>query len=1040
MYMNFKNGNILSLTVTNFQTFKKQKFTFGPALNLIAAPNGSGKSSIANSIAFLFNGTPKTIGKSKVITEFIRFENKEAEIEGEIFYMEKIYNLKRKITFHGSTYFINNSIVSKTDYHKFLDTLNINVNNLCNFLPQERVVEFCRMSPSELLEEFLKSTDVDMTRLKQLYEDMSSISNKLESIEKQKEIAQNNYNILKNNMEAFKERENNEEKLKKLSFIKVQMEYENLKKLYNNVKQEIMIINSRREEILNKEIEIKNEIKIKEENEEFQKYNSNCQILKSQNLKISEISNLIKKRNHENELLKLDMDNKNKKIEEKRIDLEKRKAELSLYKEKLEKSKIEKEQEINIFIKKVDSIYNNPELSEFLTQKNFNIPQNITRSDQLEQIIPSTRIFEEKIQNLEYQIAQMRVDSEKIQKEYEELQIQQKSYLEFGHQRMEMLKNYSKQTYEGVKWLRENKHMFKEEILEPCYLHINIKKEYSDIVETFLSYQGLTTFIVKNDEDFKKFTLEVKDKLDLGVNVATMSKFISERFSDEDLKYFNFDGVVSDFIECRQEYKDFLNSIGWLNCVPVSKNEIFYYEHGVKKPAYEEDVFKKFSSLKRITINGRYSEIKRNKYGIDFIINTNRISSKETFSFPKVDLNYINSQLSYLNNQREQNKIKMEKILETRIELQKKKNFIKNECNMEKVSKLIYFYNTNLSNISHIEQEISKFDVSSFENAIFKIKEEISKNENYLYKFINQLEDLLDFENLPNFDFEKFNDLKLDLENLNKSLILNNLQKEQDTSNLNFYESLKRNHKIKLEELKDKIKLMKSYDISELVDLPKVMMEIEAEISKIQTKLDLSSKNNQLLNDYKDKEKQLNDIEKYIDDINNNKNNIVKRYEEEKEKISAQIYNHLAPVNQVFKDLFRKFNFEGQISLDTSNEDWELKVLVKFRQNEELQKLSASRQSGGEKSLTTILFLLALQQCEEAPFRLVDEINQGMDSYNEKKVFEILKEMSNNSQFFIITPKLVDDLVFSENTNAIIVYGGPGITKDIENYVKSVLN
>ena len=69
----------------------------------------------------------------------------------------------------------------------------------------------------------------------------------------------------------------------------------------------------------------------------------------------------------------------------------------------------------------------------------------------------------------------------------------------------------------------------------------------------------------------------------------------------------------------------------------------------------------------------------------------------------------------------------------------------------------------------------------------------------------------------------------------------------------------------------------------------------------------------------------------------------------------------------------------------------------------------------------------------------MDEINQGMDAYNERMVFEILKEMSSQSQFFIITPKLVDGLVFSDDTNSIILYGGAGITKDLENYAVGLL-
>lgn len=49
---------------------------------------------------------------------------------------------------------------------------------------------------------------------------------------------------------------------------------------------------------------------------------------------------------------------------------------------------------------------------------------------------------------------------------------------------------------------------------------------------------------------------------------------------------------------------------------------------------------------------------------------------------------------------------------------------------------------------------------------------------------------------------------------------------------------------------------------------------------------------------------------------------------------------------------------------------------VKFREAEELQVLNAQRQSGGERSVSTILYLVALQDVAACPFRVVDEINQ----------------------------------------------------------------
>ena len=53
-----------------------------------------------------------------------------------------------------------------------------------------------------------------------------------------------------------------------------------------------------------------------------------------------------------------------------------------------------------------------------------------------------------------------------------------------------------------------------------------------------------------------------------------------------------------------------------------------------------------------------------------------------------------------------------------------------------------------------------------------------------------------------------------------------------------------------------------------------------------------------------------------------------------------------------------------------------VQIRVKFRDNEDLQALTAHRQSGGERSVSTMLYLMALQGITSCPFRVVDEINQ----------------------------------------------------------------
>ena len=108
--------------------------------------------------------------------------------------------------------------------------------------------------------------------------------------------------------------------------------------------------------------------------------------------------------------------------------------------------------------------------------------------------------------------------------------------------------------------------------------------------------------------------------------------------------------------------------------------------------------------------------------------------------------------------------------------------------------------------------------------------------------------------------------------------------------------------------------------------------------------------------------------------------------------------------------------------------DASVRLRVRFREGEQLQTLDGSRQSGGERSVATILYLVAMQRVASAPFRVVDEINQGMDPNNERAVFGVLAEAAGAAgtpQCFLLTPKLLPDLPYSDSVTVLQVVNGP---------------
>lgn len=76
---------------------------------------------------------------------------------------------------------------------------------------------------------------------------------------------------------------------------------------------------------------------------------------------------------------------------------------------------------------------------------------------------------------------------------------------------------------------------------------------------------------------------------------------------------------------------------------------------------------------------------------------------------------------------------------------------------------------------------------------------------------------------------------------------------------------------------------------------------------------------------------------------------------------------------------------------------------------------------------------MSLQSLARAPFRVVDEINQGMDPRNERMVHERMVEIAckeHTSQYFLITPKLLTGLKYDPKMRVLCIASGEYMPED----------
>ncbi|MFQ6134795.1 MAG: hypothetical protein ACE5KU_03135, partial [Nitrososphaerales archaeon] len=161
--------------------------------------------------------------------------------------------------------------------------------------------------------------------------------------------------------------------------------------------------------------------------------------------------------------------------------------------------------------------------------------------------------------------------------------------------------------------------------------------------------------------------------------------------------------------------------------------------------------------------------------------------------------------------------------------------------------------------------------------------------------------------------------------------------------------------------------------------------------------------------------------------VSENKEIALKEVEERKKVWRASIQALLREVNPLYHDILSRMGGTGVVKF-SDLEDIEssgLELWVGFR-GASPTVLDAYTQSGGERSVAVIAFLLSLQSSVISPFRAVDEFDVHMDPRNRESIFKMIFQYVREdpaTQYLVITPSQITvtdpdaHLVFVQNVH-----------------------
>ena len=232
----FQPGAIVRVAVENFVTYERAEFFPGPHLNMVIGPNGTGKSSLVCAICLGLGYSPKHLGRAASVKEFVKNGKDTATIEIELQKKRSdrsnyVIRVQIRREQNSQKWWLNGKETSHKRIQELMRSLKIQVDNLCQFLPQDRVVEFAACTPVDLLHETLRAAAPEemlewQSKLQELHKEKNDLSGAVHTDVEQLQSLENRQQGLQADVERIREREEIQKNVQNLQSALVLAKYQ----------------------------------------------------------------------------------------------------------------------------------------------------------------------------------------------------------------------------------------------------------------------------------------------------------------------------------------------------------------------------------------------------------------------------------------------------------------------------------------------------------------------------------------------------------------------------------------------------------------------------------------------------------------------------------------------------------------------------------------------------------------------------------------------------------------------------------------------
>ena len=332
----------------------------------------------------------------------------------------------------------------------------------------------------------------------------------------------------------------------------------------------------------------------------------------------------------------------------------------------------------------------------------------------------------------------------------------------------------------------------------------------------------------------------------------------------------------------------------------------------------------------------------------------------------------------------------------------------------EKLQPLLSF-----SNLEEIKKEIKDIiqDINTFINSGNQ-EEEKQENLKEIQKSLKKIEGEINEKNeqLSNWQ-NQLNKRGLDFRSKFQEIESKREEKEKLYRELQREEILNEKFRLRMEDFKRRLreagfefqeieKLYQNEKNAQLVPLEEFSV-LENKIWRRKKELsEIGAEDENTINEYADVSNRYDFLSQQIGDLNKGVEDLNTLVKELNNQIEEKFSKAMNGINEEFNHYFQLI-FKGgsaklvQIKQEINNNVvWGVDIKINIPKT---QLKGIDMLSGGEKTLITACLLFALVNQSNSPLAIVDEIDAALDEENSTRFSEILKALTKNTQFIIIT-------------------------------------